>query len=134
MAAVPFLLAMVAFVMAGAYSSLSDEGAREAARWRGFQEYLKDVVKGREPAWDLKLFERYLPYAAAFGLAEGWAKAFRQRGGAEIPSWFHAAADSGDGSMAAFVAMTASAHSAGSAAAGGAGGGGAGGGGGSGAG
>ena len=37
LAAVPFLLAMVAFVMAGTYSSLSDEGAREAARWRGFR-------------------------------------------------------------------------------------------------
>jgi hypothetical protein len=129
-----FLLSMTAFIMAGTYSPLSDEGAREAVRWQGFSAYLKDVTKGREPAWDLSLFERYLPYAAAFGLAEGWAKAFQKRGGAEIPAWFRAVAGSDDGSFAAFVAMTSSAHTAGSTGAGGAGGGGAGGGGGSGAG
>ena len=132
--AVAFLLSMTAFIMAGTYSPLSDEGAREAARWRSFQAYLKDVVKGRDPAWDLRLFERYLPYAAALGLAEGWAKAFQKRGGAETPAWFRAVADSRDGSMAAFIAMTASTSSAGTSASGGAGGGGAGGGGGSGAG
>ena len=132
--AVVFLLGLVAFILAGSYSPLSDEGERQAARWRGFQEYLKDVVKGREPAWDLALFDSYLPYAAAFGLAEGWAKAFQKRGGAEIPTWFRAVTDAGDGGVASFVAMTSAAHSAGASGTGGAGAGGAGGGGGSGAG
>lgn len=131
---VAFLLGLAALIMAGSYSPLSDEGAREAARWRGFQAYLRDVIKGRDPAWDLGLFERYLPYAAALGLAEGWAKAFQKRGGAEIPAWFRSVADSSDGGIGAFIAMTASTNSAGAAASGGAGGGGAGGGGGSGAG
>ena len=103
-------------------------------RWKGFQKYLKEVVKGREPAWDLQLFANYLPYAAVFGLAEGWAKAFQKRGGAEIPPWFRAVTDSGDGGLASFIAMTSAAHATGSGGAGGAGGGGAGGGGGSGAG
>jgi hypothetical protein len=134
LAAVAFLLSMAAFIMAAAYSPLSDEGAREAARWRSFQAYLKDVIKGRDAAWDLNLFERYLPYAAALGLAEGWAKAFQKRGGAEIPAWFRAVTDSGDGNMAAFIAMTHATSSAGASASGGAGSGGAGGGGGSGAG
>lgn len=132
--AVALLLGTVAFIMAGVYSPLSDEGARAAARWRSFQAYLQEVVKGRDAAWDLRLFERYLPYAAAFGLVEGWAKAFQKRGGAEIPAWFHAVTDSGNGSVAAFVAMTSSAHATTASASGGAGGGGAGGGGGSGAG
>ncbi len=132
--AVVFLMGIAAFILAAAYSPLSDEGEREAARWKGFQKYLKDVVKGREPAWDLKLFDSYLPYATAFGLAEGWAKAFQKRGGAEIPTWFRAVADAGDGGVASFIAMTSAAQSVGSSGAGGAGGGGAGGGGGSGAG
>lgn len=129
-----FLLGLAAFIMSGVYSPLSDEGAREAARWGSFQEYLKDVVKGRDPAWDLGLFERYLPYAAALGLAEGWAKAFQKRGGAEIPAWFHTVAGSSDSGIGAFVAMTASTNAASTSASAGAGGGGAGGGGGSGAG
>ena len=132
--AVAFLLGVAAFILASAYSPLSDEGERQAARWRGFEKYLKEVTKGREPAWDLKLFDEYLPYAAAFGLTEGWAKAFQKRGGAEIPPWFRALAGAQDGGVAAFVAMTSAARSAGASGTGGAGGGGAGGGGGSGAG
>lgn len=132
--AAAFVLGIAAFILAGAYSPLSDEGARQAARWRGFEKYLKDVTRGREPAWDLRLFDEYLPYAATFGLAESWAKAFQKRGGAEIPAWFRTLAGAQDGGVAAFVAMTSAAHSAGASGTGGAGGGGAGGGGGSGAG
>lgn len=128
---VAFVLAIVAFIMSATYSRLSDEGARAAARWRSFEAYLKDVIKGREPAWDLGLFDRYLPYAAAFGHAEGWTKAFQKHGGLKSPDWFRALTNSDDGGIAALVAMTASANSAGSS---GGGGGGAGGGGGSGAG
>ncbi len=128
-----FLLSMVAFVLSAAYSPLSEAGVEAAARWRGFRGYLADVTKGKEPAWDLRQFERDLPYAASFGLAEKWAKAFQQRGGVEIPAWFRALAATPEQGMNAFVAFTAAGHSAGSS--GGAGGaGGAAGGGGSGAG
>jgi uncharacterized membrane protein len=123
-----FLLSMAAFVMGGVYSPLSDRGAEEAARWHGFYEYLRDVTKGREPAWDARQFERYLPYAASYGLAEKWAKAFqrsaglRQGGGVEIPAWFRALATAPDQSMASFAAFAAASHSTGSSGAGGAGG------------
>ncbi len=128
-----FVLSLTAFVMGGAYSPLSDRGSQEAARWQGFYEYLRDVTKGREPAWDLRQFERYLPYAATYGLAEKWARAFKERGGAEIPAWFRAVASAPDQAMGSFIAFTAASHSTG--ASGGAGGaGGAAGGGGSGAG
>ncbi|MCX6030680.1 MAG: DUF2207 domain-containing protein [Chloroflexi bacterium] len=128
-----FVLSLTAFVMGAAYSPLSDRGSQEAAAWQGFYEYLRDVTRGREPAWDLRQFERYLPYAASYGLAEKWAKAFKERGGAEIPVWFHAVAAAPDQAMGAFIAFTAASHSTGSS--GGAGGaGGAAGGGGSGAG
>jgi uncharacterized membrane protein YgcG len=127
-----FLLSMAAIIMGAVYSPLSDRGAQEAARWQGFYEYLRDVTKGKEPAWDLRQFERYLPYAASYGLAEKWAKAFQRRGGAEIPAWFHALATAPDQAMASFAAFAAISHSTGSS--GGAGGGGAAGGGGSGAG
>ncbi len=131
--AVAFILGLVAVIMGSAYSPLSDEGAREAAHWQSFQRYLRDVTRGRDAAWDLQLFERYLPYAAAFGMVQGWAKAFQKRGGAQIPAWFRYTAASGDDGFAAFIAMTSATNTAGATASGG-GGGGAGGGGGSGAG
>lgn len=127
-----FLLSMTAIVMGAAFSPLMPRGAELRAQWQGFQAYLRDVTRGREPAYDPRAFERYLPYAASFGLAQQWAKALSKQAGAEIPAWFGALARAPEQSMAAFVAMTAASHSAGGSSAGGAGG--AGGGGGSGAG
>jgi hypothetical protein len=109
-----FVLSMVAFVMGVAYSPLSERGSQEAARWQGFYEYLRDVSRGRETAWDMRQFERYLPYAASYGLAEKWAKAFQARGGAEIPTWFRAVATAPDQAMGSFIAFTAVSHSTGS--------------------
>jgi hypothetical protein len=118
-----FALSISAFLMSAAVSPLSDAGAREAQPWQGFRQYLRDVTKGREPAWDLQLFERYLPYAASYGLAELWAKIFEKQGGTETPAWFHSLAASPHESMGAFVAMMSASHAAGaSSSAGGAGG------------
>jgi hypothetical protein len=124
-----FLLSMAAFVLAGIFSPLSDQGAEEATRWKGFSQFLREATKGREAVWGLEMFERYLPYAASFGLAVAWVKAFQKQGGLEIPAWFHALAATPQQSMASFVAMTNAAHSYGSGGAAGAGGGAAGGGG-----
>ena len=90
---------------------------------------MRDATKGREPVWGLEMFERYLPYAASFGLAVAWVKAFQKQGGLEIPAWFHSLAATPQQSMASFVAMTSAAHSYGGGGAAGAGGGAAGGGG-----
>ncbi len=90
------------------------------------------MTKGREPAWDLRVFDRYFPYAAAFDLAQDWAKAFRDRGGREVPAWFVSLSSADPDRMAAFIVLTSTAHS--TTSSGGAGAGGAGGGGGSGAG
>ncbi len=128
-----FILSMVAFVLSAAYSPRSDKGEQAAADWRGFREYIKGVTKGREPAWDLHLFDRYFPYAATFDLAQGWAKAFRDRGGSEVPAWFASLSTPGSDGMGAFIVMTSAVHSS-TSSGGGAGSGGAGGGGGSGAG
>jgi hypothetical protein len=116
---VPFGLigvSIAAFIMAASFSPLSDEGAQEAGRWRGFRLYLEDVLKGREPL-NTGLFEPYLPYAAAFGLVEKWTKLYSKQKGIEVPAWFRSLATA-DGT-AAFVAMIAATSAAGSSGAGG---------------
>ncbi len=128
-----FLVALIAMITSGVFSPLSERGAGLRAQWQGFSAYLRDVTRGREPAYDPRTFDRYLPYAASFGLAQPWAKALSEQAGAQIPAWFGALTAAREDGMAAFVAMTAASHSAGSSSAGG-GAGGAGGGGGSGAG
>ena len=73
-------------VMAVGTSALTDEGAREAARWRGFRRHLKSVASDREtnaqPAPS-----RWAVYAATFGLGYYWARYLKQRPGS-VPAWF----------------------------------------------
>ena len=116
-----FILSVPVLIYAGTYSILTPTGEEQSARWNGFAEYLKQVSKGKEPAIRPDFFEKYLAYAAAFGLGAKWAKYFQQLGGVPLPIWFHAMAGS-DGNFGAMVAvMTASDSSGASADAGGAG-------------
>jgi uncharacterized protein (TIGR04222 family) len=98
-----FVLSIPSLIYAQAYSVLTPAGEEQAARWKGFAEYLKRASKGKEPAIRPDYFERYLPYAAVFGLGTSWAKYFQNLGGVPLPIWFQSAA----GSHADFGAMVA---------------------------
>lgn len=113
-----FFLSILFLIYAASYSILTPAGEEQAARWKGFAEYLKGVSKGREPAIRPDYFERYLAYAAVFGLGTGWAKYFEDLGGVPLPVWFHARAGS-HASFGAMVAMMSASDSAGASAAGG---------------
>lgn len=114
-----FVLSIMVLIYAAAFSTLTPAGEEQAARWTGFADYLKQVSKGREPAIQTDYFERYLAFAAAFGLGTAWAKYFQTLGGVPLPLWFHAAAGS-DANFGSIVAiMTASDSSGASAATGG---------------
>jgi len=127
------LAGAAALILAARLTPLADSVIQQAAQWKSFSAYLKDVTRNREPVVRPDLFEVYLPYAASFGLAEAWAKYFQKQGMQTAPAWFTAA--SPDNNMGAFIAVIGSTSSAGdSGSGGGAGGEGAGGGGGSGAG
>jgi len=91
------------------------------------------VSKGKEPAIRPDYFERYLSYAAVFGLGKKWAEYFQTLGGVPLPIWFHATAGS-NANFGAIVAVMSTSDSAGASAGGGGGGAGASGGGSSGAG
>jgi uncharacterized protein (TIGR04222 family) len=121
-----FLLSMGLLIYGASFSILTPLGEEQLARWKGFAEYLKQVGRGREPVIRPDYFERYLAYAAVFGLGAKWAKYFQDRGGVPLPVWFHAAAGHGD--FGAIVAMMSTSDSAGAGGAGGGGGGASGGG------
>ena len=127
-----FILAIALLIYARSYSVLTPAGEEQAAHWKGFAEYLKQVSKGQEPAIRPDYFERYLAYAAVFGMGVGWAKYFESLGGVPLPVWFHGISGSGS-NFGAIVAVMSASDSAG-AGGGGAGGAGASGGGSSGAG
>ncbi|MBC7875742.1 MAG: DUF2207 domain-containing protein [Anaerolineales bacterium] len=128
-----FFLSIALLIYASMFSILTPSGEEQAARWKGFAEYLKQVSKGKEPAISTDYFERYLPYAAVFGLGTKWAEYFQTLGGMPLPIWFHATAGS-NAEFGAIIAVMSSSDSAGASASGGGGGAGASGGGSSGAG
>jgi hypothetical protein len=113
-----FLLSIGLMIYAAAFSILTPSGEEQAARWKGFAEYLKQVSKGKEPAIRPDYFERYLAYAAVFGLGTKWAQYFQKLGGVPLPIWFHAAAGN-DANFGAIVAVMSSSDSAGASAGGG---------------
>lgn len=99
----------VGVILAASYATLTADGEQLAAGWRSFCDYLKAVTKGQETLLRTDLFDAYLPYAAGFGLAEGWAKRYQQQEGVAIPAWFSALR--ADDSTAAFIAVMAATHS-----------------------
>ena len=127
------LLSIGLLIYAATFSILTPLGEEQMARWKGFAEYLKQVSKGKEPAIRSDYFERYLAYAAVFGLGKKWAEYFQTLDGVPLPVWFHATAGS-NANFGAIVAVMSTSDSAGASAGGGGGGAGASGGGSSGAG
>jgi Predicted membrane protein (DUF2207) C-terminal domain/Predicted membrane protein (DUF2207) N-terminal domain len=115
-------------VLWGMFSTLSEAGMQDAARWRAFSHYLRDITRGKELDIPQDVFERYLMYAATFGLAEKWVKYFQKQGMAVVPLWFHSLATSNVDNLSNFVTMIAVSHAVGGSSGAGGGGGAAGGG------
>lgn len=103
-----FFVSIAVFIYSATYSVLTPEGEEQAVRWKGFQEYIKQVSKGKEPAIRPDFFEKYLAYAAVFGLGESWAKYFQKMGDIPLPIWFHATAGSNNDFGAIVAVMSAS--------------------------
>ncbi|HLH21565.1 MAG TPA: DUF2207 domain-containing protein [Chloroflexota bacterium] len=61
-------------------------GALAAQRWRAFRRYLTGLASGRDTAQHDE-FQRYLPYAVAFGLDRAWIERFAASG-APAPAWY----------------------------------------------
>ena len=113
------LLGMFGIFLGAGLSPLSDAGAETAVSWKQFKNYLKDVSKGKQAVDSPTIFEKYLPYAAAFGLLHQWAKHFEKEGWTKTPEYFHVLrGTTGNQAMIAFVAMSSATHSSGGSAAG----------------
>jgi hypothetical protein len=103
-----FLLSIALLIYTATFSILTPAGEEQLARWNGFAEYLGEVSKGKQPAIRPDYFERYLAYAAVFGLGKKWAEYFQTLGGVPLPVWFHASAGSNADFGAVVVVMSAS--------------------------
>lgn len=107
---------LVSLTVMGTITPLSNEGARQAGRWRAYRRHLKDLASGRGAASSGGPHPA-LTIAVALGLAATWGKYLKRHPGL-VPGWFEAAGTADVNG--AFVAMLGSSASS-SGAAGGAG-------------
>lgn len=66
------------------------KGAEEAARWRAFKRYLENIEDYTDLEQAKDIFDRYLPYAIAFGLEKSWVEKFAAVD-APAPPWYQPA-------------------------------------------
>jgi len=67
------------------------QGAEATARWNAFRRYLTSVEKYTDVAAAQDQFEKYLPYAVAFGLDKTWVESFAAVD-TPAPTWYIAPA------------------------------------------
>lgn len=90
------LLASVALVALGAAVFVLSQympqktraGAEAAARWRAFRSYMEAIDRLDALQSGQDGFERYLPYAVAFGIEEPWIDAFARAQTTGAPQWY----------------------------------------------
>jgi hypothetical protein len=64
------------------------KGAEAAARWRAFRTYLERIERLTDIQQAGDLFERYLPFAVAFGMNNSWIQKFSRLENAPAPIWY----------------------------------------------
>jgi hypothetical protein len=64
------------------------KGAQEQRRWEAFRNYLKDLDRFQDLEAAQETFEKYLPFAIAFGVEKDWVRRFE---GLSVPPpvWYH---------------------------------------------
>lgn len=85
---------IILFIVAGAIMYLArymprktDKGAEAAARWNAFRRYLEHIENYTNVADAKDQFEKYLPYAVAFGIDKTWVQKFSQVD-TPAPTWY----------------------------------------------
>ncbi len=68
----------------------SPKGVRSASQWLAFKNYLGNIEKYTKVQDAQDQFEKYLPYAIAFGLEKSWVKKFTSVDApVPLPGWYH---------------------------------------------
>lgn len=81
------VIGVLAMLFARGMPARTAKGAEEAAKWRSFERYLRRV--GDYDVEQAKAqFERFLPYAMAFGIEREWVDHFKGLADVPIPIWY----------------------------------------------
>ena len=84
----PGLFAIGLIILARFMPRKTAKGAEETARWEAFRTYLEDIDKYSDLERATELFDRYLPYAIAFGLEKDYLKKWEKVDAMPVPPWY----------------------------------------------
>lgn len=87
----PLSIGLVGFItltIGQAMPAKTYKGAEEAAKWRAFEEYLRNLEKYQGLEEATAHFDDFLPYAVAFGLDRSWIQRFKQVEYVPVPPWY----------------------------------------------
>jgi uncharacterized membrane protein len=82
------LTGLVAVGFGGSMPAKTRKGAEAAARWAAFRNYLTRIEKLADISQSSHLFDKFLPYAIAFGIKDSWIFKFTQQPTTPIPGWY----------------------------------------------
>jgi uncharacterized protein (TIGR04222 family) len=79
---------IIVWVFAPHMPQRTPKGAQEQRKWEAFRNYLKDLTRFQDMETAKESFEKYLPYAIAFGVEKDWVRRFE---GLTVssPDWYH---------------------------------------------
>ena len=82
------VVSLAVFVVSGSMVARTRKGAEEVAKWRAFKEYLSRAEKYVDLKTVTDQFDKYLPFAIAFGLDRAWISKFTAVPNAPMPGWY----------------------------------------------
>lgn len=88
----PFALGLTgiaALIAAQFMPAKTRRGAEEAAKWKAFQEYLRNIEKYGDVEGAVSRFDEFLPYAVAFGIDRTWMSKFKRVESMPLPPWYY---------------------------------------------
>jgi hypothetical protein len=79
----------VALMVAGRFMPVKTvKGAEATAKWNAFKNYLAQIDKMSDMGNAAELFEKYLPYAIAFGMNQSFVNKFARLADTPAPGWY----------------------------------------------
>ena len=78
---------IVIIVFSRSMPKRTSAGAQEVRKWEAFRNYLRDLTRYQDMATARESFERYLPYAIAFGVERAWVRRFQEMQ-LPAPTWY----------------------------------------------
>ncbi len=79
---------LVVWGFAGYMPQRTPKGAQEQKKWQAFRNYLEDLGRFTDMDTAKEKYEKYLPYAIAFGVEKQWTRRFEDVT-VPAPQWYH---------------------------------------------